>query len=155
MLCFYCSIDPEFVEFLFLGQILGSLGRLPVRGWTSPKVERYKTGSGVSLVVQWLKIRLPMQGTQLWALVREDPTCHGATKPMRHNYWACALDPVSHNYWSPHATTTEARVARACALQREAITMRSPCTAMKNSPCSLQLEKAHVQQQRPNAAKNK
>ena len=24
----------------------------------------------------------------------------GATKPMRHNYWACALEPVSHNYWA-------------------------------------------------------
>ena len=23
----------------------------------------------------------------------------GATKPMPHNYWACALEPVSHNYW--------------------------------------------------------
>ena len=39
-----------------------------------------------------------MQGTQVRALVREDPTCHGATKPVRHNYWACALEPVSHNY---------------------------------------------------------
>ena len=29
-----------------------------------------------------------MQGTQVQALVREDPTCRGATKPMRHNYWA-------------------------------------------------------------------
>ena len=33
--------------------------------------------------------------------------------------------------------------------------MRSPRTAMKSSPCSLQLEKAQAQQQRPNAAKNK
>ena len=32
--------------------------------------------------------------------------------------------------------------------------MRNPCTATKSSPCSLQLEKARVQQQRPNAAKN-
>ena len=41
---------------------------------------------GASLVVQWLRIRLLMQGTQVRALVREDPTCHGATKPVRHNY---------------------------------------------------------------------
>ena len=34
---------------------------------------------------------------------REDLTCRGATKPVRHNYWACALEPVSHNYWSPRA----------------------------------------------------
>ena len=51
-----------------------------------------------SLVAQWLRIRLPMQGTQVRALVREDPTCHRATKPLRHNYRACALEPVSHNY---------------------------------------------------------
>ena len=33
--------------------------------------------------------------------------------------------------------------------------MRSPCTATKSSPRSPQLEKACVQQRRPNAAKNK
>ena len=30
----------------------------------------------------------------------EYPTCHGATKPVRHNYWACALEPTIHNYWA-------------------------------------------------------
>ena len=39
-----------------------------------------------SLVVHWLRIRLTMQGTWVRALVWEDPTCRGATKPMRHNY---------------------------------------------------------------------
>ena len=33
--------------------------------------------------------------------------------------------------------------------------MRSPCTATKSSPCSLQLEKACMQQRRLKAAKNK
>ena len=60
-----------------------------------------------------------MQGTRVRALVWEDPACHGATKPMRHNYWACALEPVSHNYWSPWATTTEAHAPRARAPQQE------------------------------------
>ena len=55
---------------------------------------------GTSLVAQWLRICLPMQGTQVQALVREDPTCRGATKPMRHNDWACALQPTSHNCWA-------------------------------------------------------
>ena len=41
---------------------------------------------GTSLVTQWLRIRLPMQGTRVRALVWEDPTCRGATKPVRHNY---------------------------------------------------------------------
>ena len=53
-----------------------------------------------SLVAQWLRIRLPTQGTRVRALVREDPTCCGATKPMCHNYWACTLEPASHNYWA-------------------------------------------------------
>ena len=52
-----------------------------------------------------------MQGTRVQALVGKDPTCHGATKSMRHNYWAYALEPVSHNYW--------ARVPRAHAPQQE------------------------------------
>ena len=33
--------------------------------------------------------------------------------------------------------------------------MRSPCTTTKSSPHSTQLEKARVQQRKPNAAKNK
>ena len=41
-----------------------------------------------------------MQGTRIRALVQEDPTCRGATKPVHHNYWAWALEPASHNYWA-------------------------------------------------------
>ena len=81
---------------------------------------------GTSLVAQWLRTRLPMQRTQVQALVREDPTCCGATKPVHHNYWGWALEPVSHNYWacvpqllSPRATTTEAHVPRAHVPQQE------------------------------------
>ena len=50
-----------------------------------------------SLVVQSLRIHLPTQGTWVRALVQEDFTCHGATKPMLHNYWACTLEPTNHN----------------------------------------------------------
>ena len=63
---------------------------------------------GTSLVVQQLRIRLPMQGTQVRALVQEDLTCRGATKPMHHNYWACVPRLLS-----PRATTAEACVPRA------------------------------------------
>ena len=52
-----------------------------------------------------------MQGTRVQALVREDPTCRGSTKPVHHNSWACALEPASHNYW--------ARMPRAPAPQQE------------------------------------
>ena len=58
-------------------------------------------------------------GDTVRALVREDPTCGGATKPVHHNYWACTLEPMSHNYWSLCATTTEARAPRAHAPQQE------------------------------------
>ena len=61
---------------------------------------------GTSLVVQWLRICLPMQGTQVQSLVQEDPTCHRATKPVHHNYWACTLELTSHNYWSLHVLET-------------------------------------------------
>ena len=39
-----------------------------------------------SLVAQWLRIHLTMQGTQVRSLVREDPTCCRETKPVQHNY---------------------------------------------------------------------
>ena len=67
----------------------------------------------------------------------KDPTCHEATKPVRHNYGACTLEPAIHNYWalvpqllkltcpgahtpqllSPRAAPTEAHAPRACAPQ--------------------------------------
>ena len=83
-----------------------------------------------------------MQETRVRALVREDPTCCGATEPMRHNYWACVpqrrkparLEPVLRNKRS----------------QRN----EKPAHRKKSSPRPPQLEKAHAQQ-RPNAAKNK
>ena len=41
---------------------------------------------GTSLVVQRLRICLPLQGTWVQSLVQEDSTCCGATKSVRHNY---------------------------------------------------------------------
>ena len=52
------------------------------QAFNSPK----KKKKGSFLVAQWLRIHLPMQGTQVRALVQEDPTCRGATKPVHHNY---------------------------------------------------------------------
>ena len=70
-----------------------------------------------SLVAQWLRVCLPMQGTRVWALVWEDPTCHGATGPVRHNYWACASGACAPQqerprYWGARAPRW--RVAPAC-----------------------------------------
>ena len=89
-----------------------------------------------------------MQGTWVQSLVWENPTCHEATKPVRGNYWA--------GLWSPRAATTEGLQARAYALPTSEVTAgRSLWTATREQPCSLQLEEAYVQQQKPRAAKNK
>ena len=49
----------------------------------------------------------------------EDPTCHGATKPVRHNYWACAPEPGNHNYWAHTQRLLKPAPSRAHALQQE------------------------------------
>ena len=48
--------------------------------------KQIKNSSRASLVAQWLRICLLMQGTRVRALVWEDPTCHGAAGPVSHNY---------------------------------------------------------------------
>ena len=72
-------------------------------------VERnLKSSCRTSLVIQWIRICLPMQGTWVWSLVQEDPTCCRATKahalePLSCNYWAHKLQllkPTCHNYWA-------------------------------------------------------
>ena len=45
-----------------------------------------KSGERASLVVQWLRIHLAMQETQVQSLVQEDSTSCKATKPVHHNY---------------------------------------------------------------------
>ena len=89
-----------------------------------------------SLVAQWLRIRLPVQGTRVRALVWEDPTCRGATRPREPQLLSL-------------------RVWNLCSTTREAATVRGPRTAMRSGPHLPQLEKALAQKQRPNTAKNK
>ena len=81
--------------------------------------------SGTSLVVQRLRICLPMQETQVQSLVQEDSTYRRVFKPVCHSYRAWALQ------WE------------ACELQLE------------SSPHSPQLEKAHAQQWKPRKVKSK
>ena len=72
-------------------QLRGRIGRAPVDPQSPHHWElggSWKGQLGTSLVAQWLRIHLPMQGTQVQALGREDSTCHRATKPMHHNCWS-------------------------------------------------------------------
>ena len=64
------------------------LGNIHLRQKEVVKEEkRNKIGQlGTSLVAQWLRMRLPVQGTRIQALVWEDPTCCRVTKPVHHNY---------------------------------------------------------------------
>ena len=76
-------------------------------------LERHR---GTSLVAPWLRIRLPMHGTRVQALVWEDPTCRGATKLQLLSLRSRAREP---QLLSPSATTIAARAPRACAPQQE------------------------------------
>ena len=86
------------------------------------------TVGGTSLVGQWLRIRLPVQGTRVQPLVREDPTCCRETKPTHHNYWARmprARAPQQEKPLQWEAHILQQKVAPAAA------TRESPCTATK------------------------
>ena len=119
------------------------------------KIEFKNRPTGTSLVAQWLRIRLPMQGTRVRSLVREDPMCCGATKPVRQSYWACALEPVSHNYWARTPQLLKPTHLEPVLHNEKPPAMRSPHIITKSSPCSRQLEKASAQQWRPNTVKDK
>ena len=54
----------------------------------SPPLSHIRMGHETSLVVQWIGICLPMQGTRVLPLVLEDLTCCGTTEPLSHNCWS-------------------------------------------------------------------
>ena len=105
--------------------------------WFQILTEDLKKSTRTSLVVQWLRIHLPMQGTQVSSLVWEDPTCHGATKPMHRNYWGRELQLLK----------------RAC-LERVLCSKRSHCTQPRVASLTSTRESPQ-QKRRPSAAKNK
>ena len=83
-----------------------------------------------------------MQGTRVRAVVREDPTRRGATKPGRHNYWVHMPQLLTPACQEPVLRNKRSHCSE------------KPCTLTKSSPRSPQLEKARAQQQKPNTAKN-
>ena len=89
-----------------------------------------------------------MQETPVWFLVQEDPTCCGATKPVCHNCWACALEPKSHSFWSlrtqyPVLCNKRSHSTEVCPQQLE------------RSPGSPQLEKSSCSNEDPAQTKRK
>ena len=59
------------------------------------------------MVVQWLRICLPMPGTQVQSLVREDPTCRRVSKPVLQLLKPVHLEPVLCNKRSHHSEKPE------------------------------------------------
>ena len=108
----------------------------------------YNPANGISLVVQWIRICLAMQGTGVQSLFWEDSTCKGATKSVCHKYWAHELQllnlldlkPVLHDKRNHHDEKPSHCSRVTPALEKATLAA---------------LEKVLVQQQRPCAAKNK
>ena len=88
----------------------------------------------------WLRFHLPMKGTWVWSLIRENSTFCGATKPC-----------------GPSRTTiTKVYLPGVCALQQEKpLQWEAHAPHQESSPHPPQLEKAHLQQRRPSAAHDK
>ena len=130
-----------------------------------------RTEPWTSLVVQWLRIHLPMQGTCVWSLEIHTPwgqlgPCTTTTAPELRvctdgNYWSPhALEPVlcnkrdnhseklTHHNWRVAPTTRESAQAT-----RETTTARNSHTTTGEQPP--QLEKAPRQQRRHSMAENK
>ena len=122
-----------------------------------------------------------MQGTGDHFLVQEDPTCLGAARPLSPSYLAresqllsscsrvcvlqllspCAATTEAHVPWSQHvataepATTSVLQLLKPMHLEPALHTREARAPQLESRPCSLQLEKAHVQHRRPSAAKKK
>ena len=70
------------------------------------------------------------------------------TLTMQLSPSAATPEPMGHNYWGPS-------VLDLCSATREATAARSLRATTKMSSCTLQLEKARVQQWSPSTTKNK
>ena len=95
-----------------------------------------------------VRICLPVQETWVGSLIQENPMCHGAAKPMHHDYWACALEPMSRNYWS--LLTLEAMLHNRRSYQNE-----KPMHCNEEQASLATTREKIVQQRRPSTTKNK
>ena len=110
---------------------------------------------GASLVAQRWIICLSVQEAQFWSLVREDPTCCRAAKPVPHSDWACALEPRNCDCWAHVPQRLEPARPWVCPVQQEKPLQWEARTPRAES-CRPLLEAARekpVQQCRPSTAK--
>ena len=77
------------------------------------------------------------------SLIWQDPTCQGATKPVCHNCWACALEPGSSKYWAHVLQLQKPTCPSVRAVRQEQLPQWEACVPpQESSPHSPQLEKS-------------
>ena len=95
-----------------------------------------KTTMRTSLVVQWERIHLLMQGVWVQSLVQDGSMCRRATKLVRHN--TCALEPAQPQWeaWAP-----QCRVAPALHNQRKPMGSKEDLVQPKTNKTNLKIKK--------------
>ena len=121
--------------------------RTQLNNWTEPVfywsgntysgLKCLKSQKRPSLVVQWLRIHLPIQGygfdTWFWKI----PRASGATRPMQHSYWAWVL--VAAETLGPRPLLEPMPCNK-----RNHGNQKPRAPQLDSSPCSLQLGSLHV-----------
>ena len=83
-------------------------------------IKKKKESRGrTSLVVQWLIILLPVEGTWVQSLAWGYFTCYRAAQPVCHQQRGHALEPVNRNCWAWGPWPLEPGCSGARALQQE------------------------------------
>ena len=107
-----------------------------------PPLGKLPVGIRTSLVVQWLRICLLVQGTWIWSLVWKDAACLRTTTPTCYN--------------SPRTATAVNHVPRAYALQREESPQwEAQALQGRVDPTHRTVRKPHAKQPRASTAKKK
>ena len=115
---------------------------------TLPEANESYSAIWTSLMVQWLRILLPMQRTQVRSLFQEDPTGHRTAKPVHHSYWANTQKPLKPTCSSLSSATTKATTAKSPSTKtREqplpTITRESCFRAKKDCGLGSQMGRSH------------
>ena len=101
----------------------------------------FKLHSRISLVVQILRIHLPMQSSRVPSLAQKEST------------WCKTTKPVCHNYWSP--LTLEPMLCDEKPLQWEATAMRSLGTSPGEEPLLTVTRQSLSAATKPQCSQNK
>ena len=96
-----------------------------------------------------------MQETQVAFVIREDPICWGVTKPVCHNYWACALEHRNCNYWAHELQLLKPMCPKDCVPQEKPLQWEAHAPQQESIPWFVAAGEKPVWQWRCNAAKSR